>query len=214
MKLNLFFRTFLMVFATLWLGACASLQEHHLYDGEERSQDELLTVEVPHLLEIMTVNGKALANDFGKLLGNNDRVLYLLPGRYEIDAYYKQFWDNNIESHTVVRSQPVTFVVEGKAGETVSMDFERPKRLNEAETFAKNFEGWTLNTTTGEKKPTRATTTRRPSLLASLQDDQPKAENTETVKPLKEEDVLLRLKSLWRVASEKEQREFLLWVSE
>src|SRR5690625_2034232 len=133
MKLNLFFRTFLMVFATLWLGACASLQEHHLYDGEERSQDELLTVEVSHLLEIMTVNGKALANDFGKLLGNNDRVLYLLPGRYEIDAYYKQFWDNNIESHTVVRSQPVTFVVEGKAGETVSMDFERPQRLPEAE---------------------------------------------------------------------------------
>src|SRR5699024_2377181 len=151
MKLTFLSRFALIGLMALWLGACTSLTEHHLYEGGERSQAELLVVEIPHLLEVMTVNGKALANSGGKLLGNNDQTLYLLPGRYTIDAFYKQFWDNNIESHTVVRSQPVTFVVDGKAGDTVKLDFEHPQRLPEAEKLAKNFSGWSLNLTTAIK---------------------------------------------------------------
>lgn len=209
----------------LWIGllstfvsACASLTEHHLYEGKERPQEQLLVVEIPHLLEVMTVNGKALANSGGKMLGNNDQKLYLLPGQYAIDAFYKQFWDNNIESHTVVRSQPATFVVDGKAGDTVTLDFERPQRLPEAEKLAKNFSGWSLNHTTQVKTPTQTTTTRRPSILASLQDNSAPAETTETVTPLQDsrsgQDMVLRLKSLWKVASDEEKREFLMWVSE
>lgn len=218
MKPNILGRFAIISAAILWLSACASLTEHHLYEGKERPQEELLVVEIPHLLEVMTVNGKALANSGGKLLGNNDQKLYLLPGRYAIDAFYKQFWDNNIESHTVVRSQPVTFVVEGKAGETVTLDFERPQRLPEAEKLAKNFSGWTLNLATDVKTPTQATTAKRPTILASLQNDHTAADTTDIVAPLQdhrpEQDLVLRLKALWKVASDEEKREFLLWISE
>lgn len=218
MKLNTLSRFAFISVITLWLSACASLTEHHLYEGQERAQEDLLVVEIPHLLEVMTVNGKALANSGGKLLGNNDQKLYLLPGRYAIDAFYKQFWDNNIESHTVVRSQPVTFVVDGKAGETVKLNFDRPQRLPEAEKLAKNFSGWSLNLATEVKTPTQATTAKRPSILASLQDDHTAVEATDTVAPLQEhrseQDMVLRLKALWKVATEEEKREFLMWVSE
>lgn len=191
------------------------MTEHHLYEGRELPQEQLLIVEVPHLLEVMTINNKALANSAGKLLGNSDQKLYLLPGRYEINAFYKQFWDNTIESHTVVRSQPVTFVVEGKAGEVVQLDFERPQYQADAEKLAKDFSGWSLNLNTQTKTPTQATQMRRPSLLASLQDNSTPVATTETLAPLSEQqNMVLKLKALWNVASEEEKREFLLWMAE
>lgn len=215
MKTTTITRFTMICLFTLLLGACSSMTEHHLYEGRELPQEQLLIVEVPHLLEVMTINNKALANSAGKLLGNSDQKLYLLPGRYEINAFYKQFWDNTIESHTVVRSQPVTFVVEGKAGEVIQLDFERPQYQADAEKLAKDFSGWSLNLNTQTKTPTQATQMRRPSLLASLQDNSTPVATTETLAPLSEQqNMVLKLKALWNVASEEEKREFLLWISE
>lgn len=215
MKTTTITRFTMICLFTLLLGACSSMTEHHLYEGRELPQEQLLIVEVPHLLEVMTINNKALANSAGKLLGNSDQKLYLLPGRYEINAFYKQFWDNTIESHTVVRSQPVTFVVEGKAGEVVQLDFERPQYQADAEKLAKDFSGWSLNLNTQTKTPTQATQMRRPSLLASLQDNSTPVATTETLAPLSEQqNMVLKLKALWNVASEEEKREFLLWMAE
>lgn len=215
MKTTAIMRFALISLVTVLLSACSSMAEHHLYEGKERPQEQLLMVEIPHLLEVMTVNNKALANSGGKLLGSSDQVLYVLPGRYEINAFYKQFWDNTIESHTVVRSQPVTFIVEGKAGETVQLDFERPQYQADAEKLAKDFSGWSINLSTQTKIPTQATQMRRPSILASLQDNSAPVATTETLAPLGgQQDMVLKLKALWGVASEEEKREFLMWVSE
>lgn len=215
-------RTILILTIALLASACALMNEseYHIYEGEERPVEDLLIVKVPEHLEVLNVNGKTLTKGGSKLFGSSKHTLYMLPGEYTIDAFYKEIWDNHVGSHNVIRSQPAMFIVRGEAGEEVSLEFDKPERQEDAEEFAKEFKGWSVNANTGDKIPTKETSTQRPSILASMQDQNQKPEEAESVAPMESQsssqsqDLLPKLKAFWKQANEEEKREFLMWISE
>jgi uncharacterized protein YccT (UPF0319 family) len=139
----------------LTLSACARDGVHKLYQGQERSSSEIAVVRVPIELEIMRINGKSIEG-LNTLFSPEHKDLHLLPGQYRILAYYKDLWELSGDGHDVVKTDPALFVVNARAGNTYKLSFDQPRNLEDARAMERKFSGYTLNTETGEKTPTRA----------------------------------------------------------
>jgi uncharacterized protein len=246
---GLFYREFTMpsprsllilIFATLALTACARNPVVQLYDGPKKPDTQVLTVRVPTQMEVVTINGQEVkgANTF---FNTSHKDLKLTPGTYEIVAYYKELWDLNSESHEVMKSDPVVFPVNGKAGQYYAMNYKQPENAREARELANNFSGWVENTATGEKTPTQPSgLVLKRSILAPLTGTEVESSTSEAVAPKPAAVIAPKeaasapapapsssaapaaapagsyvdtLKAQWNQATPEERREFLQWIS-
>lgn len=144
-------RSLFLIAVACLLTACAQQSHVQLYPGSPLSKDQVLTVVVPYELEVQSLNGQNVpaAN---ALFGANDKTLHLQPGKYQINAFYKNVFDiDGGLSHEVVRGRTAVYSFDGKAGELWRLGFDKPANLHEAQTFKDDFNSWALNTATGER---------------------------------------------------------------
>lgn len=142
-------RLFLAVFFTLLLASCARNPVVKLYDGPDRDDSQVLTVQVPMELEVFTINGKQVkaANTF---FASGHKALKLAPGHYDIVAYYKKLWKQGSDSHHIVKTNPAQFTVDGRGGEQYRLVFQQPDNLEQAQALEDDFHGWTENLDSGD----------------------------------------------------------------
>lgn len=205
------------------LVGCQSHQQVKLYEGEARPTSELLIVSVPETLELMSINGQS-PDGLGKRLISGDQQLQLLPGSYQLVAFYKDVWTPvGASTHEVVRSQPVIFDLQGAAGSQFALEYLLPQNYPEASALAGDFHGWSRNLASGEKQPSRASGLSRPSLFNRTAEPAavaplaaPAAASTaaQPAAVAAESTYLELLKAYWSQASQDERRTFLRWVAE
>ncbi|ASK35578.1 DUF2057 domain-containing protein [Alloalcanivorax mobilis] len=178
------FRASLLIIASMFLlAACARNPVVQLYEGNARADAQVTTLRVPSQLEIYTINGKEVtgANTF---FNSGYKDLKLLPGRYEVIAYYKELWDLNADDHEVMKSDPAKFIVDGKAGGFYRLDYKRPENPDQAKALEANFSGWVENVSTGEKVPSQPSgLVLNRGILAPLTGSEVKAAGGDNVAP-------------------------------
>lgn len=149
-------RSFFVIAVACLLAACAQQSHVQLYSGGPLPESQVMTLVVPSELEIQSINGKpySAANS---MFGSSDKQLHLQPGAYQINVFYKNGFDiNGGMSHEVVRGRTAIFTLDGQAGETWRLDFERPQNLADAKAFETAFPAWAVNSRTGERKEAQA----------------------------------------------------------
>lgn len=220
-------RRLIPVLLALLLGACSHSPVMRLYEGDPRPETDVTVVRVPEQLQVVTINDRRIKG-LNTLFSVGHKDLHLEPGRYRIEAYYKELWKMEGDSHTILESHPVTFEVNGEPGEFYRLDYPEPDNLEEARELKDNFTGWAVNTSTGEKIPTEAGKTGGGAGLfgsvSGLVD--PPARETANVgpenstseakgdNPTSDDDYLDLLKAHWSQATPEERRAFLKWVGE
>lgn len=145
---------FLLLASGLLLAACAPSPIVQLYPGTQQPDSQVLTVRIPSQLQVFSINGKKVSG-INTFFSTGHKDLKLTPGRYEIVAWYKELWNLSPDEHTILESDPVTFVVDGKAGELYKLGYPHPENAHQARALANNFSGWVENLSTGEKTPTQ-----------------------------------------------------------
>ncbi|MEE4251867.1 MAG: DUF2057 family protein [Alcanivoracaceae bacterium] len=195
------------------LSACARSPVIKLYEGDELAPQQLLLVDVPMELEIVTVNERRLEG-INKLFSFGDRTLHLQPGDYRIIAYYKNLFELSGNEHEVVKSDPVLFRVNGQAGSRHRLAFEVPADVEAARQMAKQFSGYSIDLATKTRRPTQASGMMLSQGFLSVP-TAPPAPLYNSVAPASEGlshgDLL---KASWRNATAEERREFLRWIAE
>ena len=195
------------------LSACARSPVIKLYEGSDLPPQQLLLVDVPMELEIVTINERRL-DGINKLFSFGDRTLHLQPGDYRIIAYYKNLFELSGNEHDVVKSDPVLFRVTGQAGARHRLAFAVPANVSEAKELAKQFSGYSVDLATNERRPTEASGMMLSQGFLSVPTAEPEP-LYESVSPASEglshSDLL---KASWRNATAEERREFLRWIAE
>jgi uncharacterized protein len=201
------------------LTACSSNPNIRLYEGAERPADQLLAVEVPSQLEIVSINEHKV-DGVNRMFTMEDRTLQLLPGEYRIVAFYKDVFDMPPSGHQVVRSDPTLYRIAGAAGSRHRLAFDAPANLDEARVMARHFRGYSLDLASGERRDSEATGLVNQGLLGISAGSanvshatvaplpQPAGEKTGSL------DQLDLLKAGWRTATGEERRAFLRWIAE
>jgi hypothetical protein len=231
------FRAALLVAAAL----CAACTTSHvrLYEGPGRPAAQTATISMPEQLEVAGVNGVEIEGASG-LLTKGDRTLEVVPGRYEVLAYYREVWERG-DDHDVLRSDPALFVVDAGAGGRYRLEYARPGGYADAQRLAGSFEGWVEDLRSGERTASRDSDLRfRTGLIPALTFDETlvgdagDAASGQRVAPLppaasaagepesaanqrprdSSREWLTLMKGWWNEASPAERREFLLWVGE
>jgi uncharacterized protein YccT (UPF0319 family) len=149
-------RSLFVIAVACLLAACAQQSPVQLYSGAPLPDSQVMTVVVPNELEIQSINGQpySAANS---MFGGSDKQLHLQPGAYRLNVFYKNGFDiNGGMSHEVVRGRTAVFNIEGQAGETWKVDFDRPQNLTEAKAFETEFAAWAVNSRTGERTQAQA----------------------------------------------------------
>lgn len=204
----------------LLLTACTGSPVIRLYDGPEKPDSEVTRVRVPETLEILNINGQRPAG-VNTLFSSGHKDLHLVPGDYQIVAFYKEIWEPAAtSSHVVVRSEPVVFDVAGTPGSLFQLGYDAPDTLPGARELANHFSGWSENVASGERQPTRPSGMSRPGLISGLTTEataETVAPGAETAAGSPEVDgvaSLDMLKAWWSQASAEERSAFLRWVAE
>ncbi|QJD58147.1 DUF2057 domain-containing protein [Pseudomonas sp. gcc21] len=138
------------------LSACAQQSHVKLYEGHELPKGEVVVVQMPDTLEVMSINGQEVpaANS---MFGADTKALHLQPGEYQISAYYENIFDiGGGLSHEVVRTRSAVFSLNGEAGDRWRLTFQEPANLREAQKMENSFSGWAENLRTGERIATQA----------------------------------------------------------
>lgn len=136
------------------LSGCAQQSHVKLYSGPEVPGVQLLVVEVPDALEVLSINGQEMPTANAGF-GTGTRSLHLRPGEYRINAYYKNVFDvDGGLSHEVVRTRSASYHLNGRAGEIWKLEYQEPANLQEAQAMRDSFAGWAVNTRTGERMAT------------------------------------------------------------
>jgi uncharacterized protein YccT (UPF0319 family) len=138
----------LVVPVVLASAACAS-SHVRLYDGPQRPPAEIAVVTLPEQLELASVNGVEVPAAKG-MWSHGDKQLELAPGRYELLVYYREVWQATAESD-VLRSDPELFAIDAQAGHRYRIDYEHPRRYDDARLLATDFHGWIDDQTSGTR---------------------------------------------------------------
>lgn len=176
-------RSLFAIALSCFLAACAQQQHTQLYPGPPLPESQVLSVVVPNELEVQSINGQHVpaAN---AMFGTGEKHLHLRPGKYRINAFYKNGFDiDGGISHEVIRGRTAVFTVDGQGGEAWRLDFERPRNLEEARVFENEFNGWAVNSRTGERHASEAGQ-RNSSLVNRLLGISRTADEQSTVAPL------------------------------
>ena len=121
------------------LSACAS-PTLRLYDGAARPAAERAQIVLPEEIEAARLNGQALRGASGNWT-HGAKTLEVLPGRYELLAYYREIWVLG-DQHDVLRSNPVLLVIDAEAGGRYTVDYARPPTYAAARELAARFSAW------------------------------------------------------------------------
>lgn len=213
----------LLLIATLALvSACSSSPVIKLYEGAELLPEQLLLVDIPVELEVISINERRVSG-VNRLLSFGDRTLHLQPGDYRIIAYYKNLFELPAGEHEVIKSEPVLFPVSGAAGSHHRLSFMVPKDIIQARQLTKQFSGYSVNLANGKQRPTEASgmmlsgsflNIPTAPLVGSHINVAPSSidpSNTTETSPL---DYGELLRASWRYANSEERREFLRWIAE
>lgn len=147
-------RSLFLIAVACLLAACAQQGPVKLYSGAEQPSGQVVVVEMPYTLEVLSINGQPVPQA-NRMTGNQDRTLELQPGQYRITAYYENVFDiDGGLSSEVVRTRSATFMIDGQAGDIWRLDFDAPQNLTEARSLKDPFSGWAQNTRTGQRNPT------------------------------------------------------------
>lgn len=229
-----------LLILVLVLSACSSLPPIRLYGGGPRPAQEIAVLSLPEPLEVARINGAPVKGLSGMLRGG-DRVVELAPGRYELLIFYREIWDQT-GNHEVLRSDPALFVLEARAGRRYVVDFERPRRYEQAVKLAQSFSGWIQDSVSGVRNASQAsgmqfaggmlgsltgslalepvvTQTATPSqqYVAPLADPSPVSPdsvNATAVAGAQDAGRLEQMQAWWRQSSPEERREFLGWLAQ
>jgi uncharacterized protein len=195
------------------LSACANSPAIKLYEGPEQVPEQLLLIDLPMELEVVTINERRVEG-VGSLFNFGDRTLHLQPGNYRIIAYYKNMFELPGGQHEVVKSDPVLFRVSGQPGSRHRLSFDVPADVEQARKMAKQFNGYSVDLATSERRPTEASGMILSQGFLSVPTAEP-APFYSSVAPasdgLSHGDLL---KASWRNATAEERREFLRWIAE
>ena len=203
-----------------------SAQQSHvkLYSGPEVPGVQLLVVEVPDALEVLSINGQEMPTANAGF-GTGARSLHLRPGEYRINAYYKNVFDiDGGLSHEVVRTRAATYRLEGRAGDVWKLEFDQPAGLREAQTMKDVFSGWSRNLRTGERIATEVGP-KPASAISHLLGASAVPDRQTTVEPLAtapaasaaaslphSDATLETLKQLWQLLGPQSREAFLKWA--
>lgn len=204
------------------LSGCAQQSHVKLYAGPEVPGLQLLVVEVPDALEVLSINGQEMpAANAG--FGTGTRSLHLRPGDYRINAYYKNVFDiDGGLSHEVVRTRSATYRLTGRADERWKLDYREPAGLQDAQAMQDSFAGWSANMRTGE----RIATSQGPRPVSTVsqllgRDSSPAA--PASIEPLAaapaqtlphNDATLHTLQQLWRLLDPQSRQAFLDWAGQ
>lgn len=219
-------RSLLPTLLLVVLAGCASDPVVRLYDGPPRPLGDVVRVELPMELEVLTLNERRAR--VGSLFSYGTRELHLPPGEWRFVARYEQLFELGGSEHEVVKSDPALFVVRGRAGEQFRLGFPAPASVEEARALARHFDGWVENVTTAERTPSRpagivaaggllTAPAFRPDAEAPVVPDVgPQATDAERRADEHvptDEDVLRRLQQIWEEASPEARAAFLRWLA-
>ncbi len=143
-------RNLICVVLLALLAGCAQQGPVKLYSGPDRGVGQLLVVEVPEDLEVLTINGRQVAS-MDRMFRGDALQLHMDPGEYRIEAYYRRVFEIDGTTHEVIRSRAATFLINGKAGETWRLAYRQPRNLDEAREMSRRFDAWAENRKTGER---------------------------------------------------------------
>lgn len=215
--------------------ACAR-EPLRLYEGAPRPAAEVATLTVPEALEVSALDGREVRGASGMMRGG-DLEVELAPGRHELLVFYREIWQRNGD-HDTLKSDPALFAVDAQAGHRYRLDFERPRRYEDAQVLSRDFKGWVADESTGQRVDSTASGLQfRKGLVAELTGNNtltpavaggskvaPAAAAAPAPTPATETgappatatpgDWLLLIKGWWSQASADERREFLRWVGE
>lgn len=131
---------FLLV-AVVLLSACATTGPLKLYEGAERPAGELVQIQLPAQVEVMSVDGRTLPSQ----LLRKDTQLALLPGEHVLGLRYVDIFQITADQHEVVRSKQAALRFSGEQGTIYRLTSKVPKNLEEAKRFASKPEFSLLN---------------------------------------------------------------------
>ena len=145
-------RIFRVVLAGLlpFLVACAG-SKLPLYDGTKQSPAQIATLTIPEQIDVARLNGVEVKGASG-LWTHGDKTLELAPGRYEVLAYYREIWRSG-DQHDVLRSDPVLFVLDAKAGGRYHLEYQHPANYSDAQRLAAHFSATLIDEATGARMP-------------------------------------------------------------
>jgi uncharacterized protein YccT (UPF0319 family) len=146
--------------ALLFLAACSGAKLP-LYDGAKQSVAQIATLTMPEQIDVARLNGVEVKGASG-LWTHGDKVLELAPGRYEVLAYYREVW-NLGDEHDVLRSDPVLFVLDARAGKRYRLEYQRPTGYQDAQRLAAHFGGSLVDEATGTRTPSQPSGVRFPT---------------------------------------------------
>lgn len=98
------------------LSGCTT-PSYKLYDGNQLPADKVARLEVPYQVDVLSINERERKVPVFAL-GAKQRIYELLPGTYTLSARYYTVYSTGDDSHASFRSDPVTFVLEARAGRT------------------------------------------------------------------------------------------------
>ena len=190
----------MLILATLLITGCASIQEAHLYDGPALTPEQSTRLLLPLEFEITELDGRVVPQ--GQQRFRSDALpVYLTPGKHKLVLHYESIWDIDGDNHEKVRSQPILFELDGKAGEQMVFHFESPATLNQAQSFAQTI-------------PITLVSDRQSITGYGLKKADPLTFNEK--KPIAKVELpyLQQLQYWWEQATPYEQKEFKQWINQ
>lgn len=185
------------------LTGCAAQGPLKAYEGPVRAPSELVRVNVPEQIEVMSIDGREPPPSFLR-----SRVqLALLPGEHVLSLRYVQLFQINADEHDVIRSRQAALRFRAAAGEEYRLEMPPQPNREAARVFAKQPRFTLVNVQNGGRtESTPIQSYAEAALIDSLQ----KAFTTqgETAPPTN----LDLLKDVWGRSSPEERQAFRRWL--
>lgn len=183
----------LIISSLLTLSACSNKLPLTFYEGE-RNLNEVATLYLPLEIDLLDVDERAVTLP---LFLNSDYQAQFLPGKHRITVRYKTVWKSALSGEgEVVKSQPVRFDLEMKAGQTYRIPLADLHGHQSALNFVKNIQ---LNMLHNGQQVAVSKPVERYRMQKTMAERQ---------------SHLDRLKANWRQASQEEKASFKTWLEQ
>lgn len=194
------------VMLAMMMTACAAPGPVRLYDGAERSVNEVATIRAPEQVQVMAVDGREVS---GTVLQRN-QVLTVLPGERVFSLRYVQLFQINADEHEVVRSRQAALRFTAEADAEYRIETDKQGSLDAARKFSKAPTFRLVNVKTGAATESTAI---KSYAEASLVDTISKAFDSAESKAQGPTHLDL-LKDVWGRTSADERAAFRVWMEQ
>lgn len=135
--ISIFFRNtkiWLIACLVLLLTACQGSKIHQTYEGPQKAENEIGTLNIPESFNIIFVDKKK----YGASLYSGDTKMGFLPGSHQLLIMYKEFWETPGDEHDRIESKPISITFNVEAGQQYRITYNGPDNINDARSYAKN----------------------------------------------------------------------------